>query len=101
MAEHSSVWVFNGGGGFPSGVFTSKERAEEWILRNRLNGILSQYPLDTGVYDWSVEKGYFRPKRDDQKTPRFIGRFSSAYMEHYHYEDGVNPGDWQEDAEGE
>ena len=32
--------------------------------------------------------GHFAPKRDDQRTPQFIQRFSSATQEHYHYEDG-------------
>jgi hypothetical protein len=99
MPETSMVWVFNGGGAFPSGVFTTQELAEIWIKRNRLTGTLTAYPLDVGIYDWTVEKGYFKPKRDDQKTPGFIGRFSSAWQQHYHYEDGINPGQWQEEAE--
>ena len=80
-----AVWIFNGGSAFPSGVFTSRERAEEWIRRNRLAGTLTAYPLDMGAYDWAVSEGYFIPKRDDQKTSEFIARFSSAYQEHYHY----------------
>jgi hypothetical protein len=90
MGNTAVVWVFNGGGAFPSGVFTDLEIAEAWISANRLTGILTAYPLDIGVYDWAVGGGYFTPKRDDQKSPEFIGRFSSGALEHYHYEDGVS-----------
>jgi len=85
----SCVWVFNGAKShFPSGIFTSKKLAEEWIRKSRLTGTLTCYPLDIGVYEWALSNGYFTPKRDDQTTPEFIGRFSDASQEHYHYEDG-------------
>lgn len=85
MNDGAFVWVFNGSGSFPSGVFTSRDLAETWIRKHGLKGTLTAYPLDTGVYDWVIEKSYFTPKREDQKTPEFIGQFSSAYQEHYHY----------------
>jgi hypothetical protein len=89
------IYVFNGstdpprpGLTYPGGVFSTREKAEEWIAKHRLSGILTAYPLDEGVYDWSVAKGVFEPKRDEQRTPAFIGRFSSAATGHWHYEDG-------------
>jgi hypothetical protein len=91
MRGESLVWVFNGSGRFPSAVFRALEDAEKWIAANRLTGTLTAYPLDTGAYDWAVSKGYFTPKRDDQKGPEFIGAFSSASQEHYHYTDGTRP----------
>lgn len=99
MVEESSndvndgiiIWVFNGAGSkFPNGVFRSRERAEQWIRSNGLTGVLTAYPLDTGIYDWAIERGFFRPRREDQALPDFIQRFSSAYLEHYHYTAG-NP----------
>jgi hypothetical protein len=91
MSDNKVVWVFNGAKGkFPSAVFSKKELAEDWVKRNRLTGTLTAYPLDISVYDWSVSNGYFSPKHDEHRTPDFIGRFSSAYQEHYHYEDGSN-----------
>jgi hypothetical protein len=82
------IWVFNGiRSQFPSGVFTSRELAEAWIEKHGLTGTLTLYPLDTGVYEWAIEKGTFKPKEDRHKTAAFIGRFSSAYQEHYHYGD--------------
>jgi hypothetical protein len=95
MPDLTSVWVFNGERAtFPSGVFTSKDRAEEWIRANELSGTLTEYPLDISVYEWVIRKGYFKPKREDQRSAEFIQRFSSAYQDHYHY---VNEGSLQEE----
>ena len=81
------VWVFNGGGVFPSGVFSTREKAEAWIVRYELTGCLTNNPLDVGAYDWAVAEGRFKPMREYQKAPRFIGRFAYG-NEHYHYEAG-------------
>jgi len=86
-----AVWVFNGGGTFPAGVFTTRERAEAWIADRRLSGTLTKYPVDVSVYDWAIAAGLFRPARPDQSAPEFVGRFSSASQEHYHFADG-SPG---------
>lgn len=89
IKSESVVWVFNGGRNpFPSGVFTDKALAEDWIRKNKLTGTLTAYPLNQSVYDWVIEKGYFTPTKDHQKTSFFIGNFSSAYQDHDHYEDG-------------
>lgn len=84
-----SVWIFNGiNGRFASGVFDDLEKAETWIAQNKLTGVLTNYPLNKGVYDWAVEHTYFSPNSEEQKTSEFIGKFSSASQEHFHYEDG-------------
>jgi hypothetical protein len=83
------VWVFNGSSSrFPSGIFSSKARAESWILTNRLSGILTRYPLDEGVLDWAIKQGLFSPKKSSEREPAFIQKFTSGSQEHYHYEDG-------------
>jgi hypothetical protein len=87
-ADVEAVWVFNGGGTFPAAVFSTRERAEVWIAERRLSGTLTKYPVDISAYDWAVAANAFRPVRPDQSEPRFIGRFSSASQEHYHYTDG-------------
>lgn len=87
-AETPGVWVFSGGGKFPSGVFSTIEKAEAWIAGHSLSGVLTWYPLDAGIYDWIVASDIWQPYRDDQRTPEFIGSFSSAYR-HHHYESGV------------
>lgn len=88
------VWVFNGARNhFPSGVFASRARAEDWIRENRLSGTLTVYPIDRGIYDWAMGHGSFTPKRDEHRTPDFIANFSSATQEHYHYEQGRGPDD--------
>ena len=86
------VWVFNGDGGTcPSAVFSSRTKAEEWIARHRLDGMLTLYPVDEPIYEWAIAQGCFTPKREEQSSARFIQRFSSAYQEHYHYTSGGNP----------
>lgn len=84
------VWVFRGDNAvFPSAIFSTQSAGEEWIVSNRLSGTLTKYPLDEPVYDWAIRLGYFTPKQDKQKTPEFIGKFSTASQEHFHYKDGV------------
>lgn len=85
-----SVWVFNGENArFPSGVFVSRALAEAWVSLHHLTGMLTRYPLNVGVYDWAVQNAFFTPKRPEQASPAFIGGFSSASLEHVHFEDGV------------
>ncbi len=89
MNQGSLIWVFSGEEGIlPSGVFLDLGAAEQWIATNSLTGILTAYPADYGVYDWAIEKGFFRPSKEYQKTPKFIGRFNSANLQHFHFENG-------------
>jgi hypothetical protein len=92
MAESGrdeGVWVFNGDGGrFAGGIFTSRDRAETWISDNKLNGLLTRYPLDVGVYEWAIAAGLFTAKKPDHSTARFIGSFTTASQTHDHYEHG-------------
>lgn len=77
-----NVFVFNGNkGGFPSGVFSSKAKAEEWIEKYNLSGVLTEYPVDISVYDWRKEQGY------TGKSDQDIANFSSAHLAHWHYEE--------------
>lgn len=86
QTDSQRVWVFVGRGRFPSGVFATRETAERWIARHGLKGCLTAYPLDEGVYDYVLRQGAWQPYRPEQTSPDFIGAFSSAYLEHYHYE---------------
>ena len=83
------IWVFCGEQSFfPSGVFNDLDIAEAWIKKHGLSGTLTEYPINVGVYDWIVAKGYFTPKYPSQKSARFIGKFSSAYLNHFHFQNG-------------
>jgi hypothetical protein len=83
------VWVFNGENArFPSGVFASRASAEAWISLHHLTGLLTKYPVNIGVYDWAVENAFFTPKRSEHTSPKFIGGFTSASLEHVHFEAG-------------
>jgi hypothetical protein len=59
----------------------------EW--RESIRRLLTAYAVDTGVYDRAISKGFLRIDRPKHSTPEFIGRFSSAYQEHYHYSAGI------------
>jgi hypothetical protein len=81
------VWVFHGRGGrFTSGVFTTHEKAETWIEKHGLTGVLTRYPLDISAYDWALETGTFRVKKLEQTSAEFIQKFTSGSQEHYHYD---------------
>jgi hypothetical protein len=91
MLPDRHVWVFNSGErGFPGGVFTDRTFAEAWIAKHRLTGVLTAYPLDEGCYDFAVRNGLLssRALEQNRDNPSFIGAFSSASLDHDHYEDG-------------
>jgi hypothetical protein len=83
------VWVFSGAKRhFPGAIFTSREMTEPWVRKNRLTGTLTLYPVDVGLYEWAIDTGMFQPRNPQESTAEFIGGFTDATMEHYHYEDG-------------
>jgi len=92
--ETAYVWIFNGSQGrFPGGVFTDVEKAEEWILQHQLTGVLTKYPVNRGCLDWAIENGItnLKPEQLAEKRcdPGFIGSFSTASQDHFHYENGT------------
>lgn len=90
------IWLFNGEmGRFASGAFRERKLAEDWIRAHQLTGILTKYPINVGVYDWAVEEGIFNVKKEEHRTSSFIGRFTSAAQEHYHYMNGEIDGSEQ------
>ena len=85
------IWSFHGDGAMLcTAVFTDFEQADKWIREYKLSGVLTKMPVNQSIYHWATETGMFRPKSDLQQTPQFIQRFTSAYLEHYHYENGNN-----------
>ena len=94
LMEGQWVWVFNGlGGRFPSGVFSTREKARAWIQLHGLYGTLTAYALDQGAYDWAVSNGRFKPKKEEHSSARFIGAFSSASQPHEHFENDIVGGE--------
>jgi hypothetical protein len=84
-----AVWVFHGANAqFTSAVFTSRSKAEEWIEENELSGMLTRYPLNTSIYDWAIQTGVWQPSREHHHNPEFKQRFTSAALEHVHFEHG-------------
>jgi hypothetical protein len=84
-----SIYVFMGESAqFPSGAFMSFDLAKEWIEKYTLSGVLTKMPIDIGIYDWAISMEYFEPKREYQKEGKFIQKFTSASLEHWHFENG-------------
>ena len=82
------VWVFTGSSGrFPVGVFESIDQAELVILKYELNGVLTKYPVNKSTLDYCIQNELFTPN-DKKLSPKYVERFSSAYMDHIHYEAG-------------
>lgn len=69
------------------GCFIQKELAEQFIQQHQLQCSLVQMPIDISVYDWVIQKGYWQPKSDLQKSAKFIEKFSSAYLKHEHFKE--------------
>ena len=92
MIPENHVWVFcSNTGRFPSGVFSSKVLAEAWISTNQLTGVLTAYPLDEGCFDWALRVGVVTGRaRERGDDPAFVGSFTTASQEHFHYEDGTS-----------
>ncbi|MCA9643526.1 MAG: hypothetical protein H6718_06085 [Polyangiaceae bacterium] len=83
-----TVWVFNGvRAQFPAAIFSTEEKAREWIERTGVRGTLTQYPLDESAYDWAIRNEMFRVKGPQHQTGHFIQGFSSGAMPHYHFVD--------------
>lgn len=83
------VWLFHGAKGrFPGGVFTSRQAAEDWIQVNKLSGVLTKYPVDVGSFEWAKQNGFVSENLLHRADSTFIGSFSSASFEHFHFENG-------------
>lgn len=88
MAD-STVWIFVAPQAmFPSGVFHTAAQAEQWIAQHELSGVLTEYPVGIGVYDWATASGFFQPPPGKATDATFVGRFTSGAMAHRHYEGG-------------
>lgn len=83
-----TVWVFAGRpSGGVGGVFSDLESAERWIEGHSLSGLLSEYPLDEGVFDWVSRTGRIEPAFAEAAPTGVIGSFRS-HLNHHHYEGG-------------
>lgn len=84
----ATVWVFVGERSGVGGVFSQLDIARQWIESRTLSGILTEYPIDVGAYDWAISNSAFRPTKPEHSLPAFIGSFVSAKMRHHHFEHG-------------
>lgn len=88
--EAETTWAFVGEQAtLPSGVFSNVERAERWIALHGLSGLLTEYTVGEGAYDWAVHTGHFKPRAEKTINSELISRFTSGQMKHFHYSNGV------------
>jgi len=81
------VYIFHGSRArFAAAVYENIEQATNDIRRHRLSGVLTWYPVGKTVYEYAVENGYFLNKPDADGV--FIQSFTSASLDHYHFNDG-------------
>lgn len=83
------VFVFSGGRNpHPSGVFSSTDKALEWIRRHKLSGTLTEYIIDHPPYEWMQDLHGYKPEGDTETSAPFIANYSHAKQKHYHFEHG-------------
>ena len=93
-SDFGKIWVFNDEhSNFLGALFSNKAEAEAWIRKHQLTGVLTLYPLDVGVYDLFIARGWFKPKKPEHYLPGFIGGFTQASQDHDHYENGRRLGE--------
>ncbi len=79
------VWIFHGDDArYASGVFTDRATALAWTERHTLTGVLTQYTVGDGCYDFAVRDGSFRPTKPHHGNPGHVGGFSPSRTEHIH-----------------
>lgn len=86
LASEHLVWVFQSSdatSGHPSGMWSSRERAEAWIKRVGAAGMLSAYVLDESAYDSNIRLGMLKLTKPERSTLEFQRGFTSA-VDHVH-----------------
>jgi hypothetical protein len=89
LAPERVVWVFSpieSGTRFPTGVWSTKAKAREWIAECGAKGCLSAYVLDESAYESNVRLGLLNASSESRTTPEFKRVFTTA-IEHEHYGD--------------
>lgn len=74
---------------FASAVFSSHKKAVQWIEQHALSGLLTEYPLNSGCYDWALAQGYFKQACAIDSSPIFIASFVSSYQKNWRFKHGV------------
>lgn len=89
-ARQRLVWMFSSTESpsvFPTGIWTSKEKAEVWIASVSASGVLSGYLLDKSAWDSNVRLGLLKLSKPERDTSEFKRKFTTA-IDHFHYKDG-------------
>lgn len=87
MTKVHGVYIFHGAGArFATAVYETVEQATADIARHGMSGVLTWYPVGKTDYNHVVDEGLFAAK--DHADGKFVQSFTSAFLDHYHFEDG-------------
>ena len=84
-SEGRTVWIFTGGGRFPSAVFETAEAGLAWAGEHRVTGILAEYAFG-GAYDVAVREGRFTPSKPHHGSADHVAGFGPG-LRHIHLSD--------------
>lgn len=81
----NTLFVVNGfNSTLPCAIFSTKEKAEEWVKMNDIKGTITEMPIDISAYHQAIRDGLFAPRNEKEKSAFFIATFSSRlWHEHY------------------
>ena len=68
-------------------VFSTLGRATAAVPREHASGLLTEFPIDVGAWNFAVAIGGFRVKKPHQREADFIADFTSP-LDHLHLEEG-------------
>jgi hypothetical protein len=84
VSGDKTVWVVNAeGSGLPCGIFTTEERAREFVGRYGFPCTLSEFPLDESAFEHAIARGFFSPRSDGERSPWFVSQFTPR-LQHFH-----------------
>ena len=88
MDAERLVWVFHSDdvkNQFPTGVWSDRRLAEEWIRKVGATGILSAYVLNESAYDSNVRLGLLDVEKQGRRDIGFMRQFTTA-VDHVHFD---------------
>ncbi len=84
-----TVWLFTSASNdvvpdahIPQAAFRTLAAGDRWVRTLKPSGMLTEYPMNIGVFEWATARGVFKPRRDDQRATPFIETFSDASQAH-------------------
>lgn len=89
FSEYETCWVFHGDTSrFANAVFAKRQDAESWIAKHRLSGLLTEYPINHGMFDIAASLNLIPKNIAAAASPQYIQQYVLG-ISHGHYENGL------------